>query len=68
MTTTEKKKDRVPSDETLAIRVLRDARRLHVQIATAKATLDERQKSLAELMATLTPGAKKIFDLQMGAK
>ena len=62
------KKPRVPSDETLAIRVLRDARKLHAQIASAKTTLDERNKALADLLATLTPGAKKIFDLQMGAK
>lgn len=65
--TTQSAKPRIPSDETLAIRCLREARKLDALIATAKATLDERVKARADLLASMSPGARKIFDVQMAS-
>lgn len=66
-TETPKRATAVPSPETEAIRCLREARKLDATIAKDTASLKEKVAARAKLVASLSPGARQIFDLQMGA-
>jgi hypothetical protein len=71
-TTEPKRASPVPSPETEALRALREVRKLDERIALAEANHanDQRLRKEARLhiVAGLSLAARKIFDLQMGAK
>jgi len=66
-TETPKRATPVPSPETEAIRCLREARKLDARIHGAEQELAHLKAARAKLVASLSPGARQIFDLQMGA-